>query len=105
MDQFPHRDQASFFRRCSRNRGGAGPGDFFDEAALISKAEQLFSDYAAVGSRLYLREVATGAMLAEIDVDGRCIMQITGIVGLRDESTILQLTRPYPTRMHRGDGD
>src|SRR5438874_1030497 len=105
MEQFPDRDQAYFLRSCSRNRGGAGPGDFFNEATLVSQAVQLFADYAVAGTRLYLKQVTEGALLAEIDSNGSCVSWSTGIVGLRSESTISQLTKPYPARWHRGDGD
>jgi hypothetical protein len=105
VEQFPGRDPMSFLRSCSRNRGGAGPGDFFDEATLVSQGVQLFADYAKKGTKLYLKEVVDGALLAEIAADGTCAVRSAGIVGLRSESTMAMLTRPYPARWHRGDGD
>jgi hypothetical protein len=105
MDQFHTVDINAFLRTCSRNRGGPGPGDFYDEATLISVGTQLFCDYALPGTKLYLKVVSEGALLAEIAPDGSCTTCKTDIVGLQSESTIRQLTRPYPTRRHRGDGD
>jgi hypothetical protein len=105
VDQFPLRDPASFLRGCTRNKGGPTPGDFLNEPTLVSQAVQLFADYAPPGSRLYLAEVSESHLLAELDEHGQCSMRMTGIVGLREESTVRQLTRPYPNRRWKGDGD